>query len=899
MARIAGIRRLFRFPASEDQVRGDVHDEIAFHVEERTQELIARGMARDAARAAALREFGDVSEARVELEEIGRQRVRQIRRADWWSDLRQDLRYGVRSLLHARLFSLLAIVTLALGIGANAAVFGVLKSVLLDALPYREAERLVRVHGGLLKGAERRGSLSAGTISDIAERQRSFESLAGFVEFTTEVVYGANDGARIVRIASVEPGFFETLGVTPAQGRTFQNGEGSNGLAMLGVGEPTGRVAIVSHAAWRQLLAGDPDVLGRDVRIDGVPRAVIGVLPRDFVGPMGEADFYLAFDRGPVVAHPVFARGTGWLGLVARVKPGVTYEAAERDVAAIWDELAREYPSDNGSRSLETVPLRDAMVGDTRTPLLVLMASAGLVLFIACANLAAALLSRMLSRRKEFAVRMALGAGRGRLVRQVLTESTVLALAGGAVGLLVAELMLSLLRGLALPVLPDYVDLSLDRGAIAVTALLAVCTGLAFGIAPAFSVDRADAQATLRNETRGASESRRSRYLRGALVAGQIALCASLLAGTGLLARSLWAMTMAPLGFDPDGVLTAAVQLPLRDYATPAAHARFFDRFTERLRALPGVNAVAHASVVPTAVFSRTSFGMEGAPPGGVQPFVLSAVVSDDYFRTLRIPVRQGRTFDARDDADAPPAVVISESMARRYWSGGDALGARIRLGRRADASPVEIVGIVADVRNDRARSDAEPMLYRPMRQNQFSGVTFLVRTGGDPLMLVRPIERQLAALDSGLALQRVRTLGEVADHGLAARRLPVLLMTAFGALALLVASVGVYAMFASMAAAREREFGIRMALGSRPRAIARLLLQQGAGWMGAGLAGGALGIVMVVRLVRRLLYEVSPFDPFALGAAVAILIGCAAIALLIPLRRATHVDPMVALRAL
>jgi putative ABC transport system permease protein len=402
----------------------------------------------------------------------------------------------------------------------------------------------------------------------------------------------------------------------------------------------------------------------------------------------------------------------------------------------------------------------------------------------------------------------------------------------------------------------------------------------------------------LRDETRSSGESRRSRSLRGVLVAGQIAICVSLLTGAGLLARSLWAMTTAPLGFDADGVLTALVHLPSRDYPTPEARVRFREQFAERVRTLPGVDALAEASMAPTAVSSRVSFAIAGAPPSkGAQPFVLYSVVSDDYFRTLRIPVRGGRTFDTQDRAGAPPTVVISESMARRYWPAGEAVGARIRIGPNSNSPLIEVIGIVGDVRNDRARPDAEPIAYRSSRQSAGPRAVFLLRTRTDPLALVRPVERELAELDAGLALQRRTTLRALAAEGLAGRRLPVLLLAAFGALALLVASVGVYAMFSAMTAARERESGVRMALGSRPRAIAGLVLRQGATWIVVGLAGGALGIVLVVRLVRDLLYEVS-FDPTVLGAAVVTLAGCAAIALVVPVRRATRVDPMAALRA-
>jgi predicted permease len=890
---MARLFSLWRNLVHRNRVDRDLDEELGAAFELLVDERVRSGMHPDDARRAARLEMGS-------LESLKGQ-VRDQRAGAGVDTVFQDIRYTLRLFRRAPGFTAVAVVTLALGIGANAAVFGVVKSVLLDALPYADADRLVRVYGRLLDGSQERGPLSAGTIDEIAERQRSFESLAAFQTSPSDAVYGRDDVARIAKLAWVGPGFFESLGVAAALGRTFHHGDSASGLVPLTggqLGSDTARVVVLTHAAWQRLFAGDPNVLGRDLRINGIHRTVIGVLPRGFVGPMGEADFYFSFDLGPVIANPITVRRSQWLGLVGRLKPRVTHEAAQGEIAAIWADLVREYPQDNGSLGVSTMPLRDAMVGDTRTPLLVLMASAAFVLLIACANLAGALLSRSVSRRKEFAVRVALGAGRRRLVRQLLTESIVLAVAGGAAGLLLARVMLSFLRGLSMPALPAYAELSLDSSAVLVTSVLALCTGLGFGVAPALAADRVDAQSTLRAETRGASEGRRSRRLRGALVAGQMALCASLLAGAGLLARSLWEMTTAPAGFDPDGVLTATVRLPQRDYPTPETRARFLEQFAERLRTLTGVDAVATARSVPTAVPSRAGFTIEGAPPDDAQPFVLFTSVSDDYFRTLRIPLRQGRTFDAQDRAGAPPTVVISESMARRYWPRGEALGTRIRMGPDPTSPLMEVVGIVGDVRNDPARPDAEPMAYRSSRQIPAPIVRVLLRTQGDPLAQVRSVDRELAALDPGLPLDRAMTLRAVLGEGLAARRLPVMLMTGFGALALLLASVGVYAMFASMAVAREREFGVRMALGSRPHAIAGLMLRQGAGWMAAGLVGGALGIMLVVRLLRDLLYGVPPFDPIALGVAVVILIGCATVALLIPVRRATRVDPVVALRA-
>ncbi len=857
----------------------DLDEELHSAFELLVDEHVRSGMLWDDARRAARLDLG----SRESLKDG----VRDARAGAGVDILFQDIRYALRQSRRAPGFTAVAVVTLALGIGANAAIFGVVKSVLLDALPYTEADRLVRVYARFQDGTLDRVPLRAAIVHAIAARQRSFESLVAF-DSVRDAVYGSDDFARVVRIAWVEPRFFKTLGVPAALGRTFDDDDRAKGHVPASgaeIGPDTARVVVVSHAAWLGLFAGDPAILGRDIRINGLSRTVIGVLPRDFVAPNGNADFYFAFDLVPALAS-----GAGWLGVVGRLRPGTTQEAAQREIAAISADLARE--TENARAGLWAMPLRDAMVGSARTPLLVLLASAALVLLIACANLAGGLLSRSLSRRKEFAVRVALGAGRRRLVRQLLTESTVLALAGGATGLLLAQSMLSLLRGLARPVLPVYAELSLDPGAVVVTAVVAVCTGLVFGVVPALSIGRSDARGALRDEARGASEGRRPQRLRGVLVAAQMALCASLLAGAGLLARSLWEMATAPLGFDPAGVLTARVRLPTREYSTLERRARFHEQLTERLRHIGGVDAVAIANKAPTIDPRRDPFSFEGALKDAAP--VVYASVSDDYFRTLRIPVREGRTFDASDRGGVPPPAVISESMARRYWPTGRALGSRIRLA----GDLVTIIGIVGDVRNDLARSDAEPMAYRTNRQESTQRVAILLRTRGDPLALVKPLQRELAALDRSLPLQDAMTLDAAVGEGLASRRLPVMLMTAFGAVALLLASVGVYGMFAGMAAAREREFGVRMALGSRPSAIAGLMLRQGAGWMAAGLSGGALGMILVVRLLRGWLYGVPPFDLIALGGAVAILVGCGTVALLIPVRRATRVDPLVALRA-
>jgi predicted permease len=885
-----GIRRAFRLALRRPPIEQEVDAEIDFHLEMRVAELVERGMTPEAALAEARRRFGDTHEWRVAMSAVDRERVARSERAEWLSDLRQDLRFGARSALRAPLFTLLAVLTLALGIGANAAVFGVVKSVLLDALPYTDADRLVRVYGRFLDGSNDRGPLSAGTVTDIAQRQRSLVGTAAFATLPRESILSGGDEPRVVRVEWAEPKLFRVLGVNAALGRTLRDDDA--------VGD-TAFTVMVTYDAWQQLLGGDPGVVGGTIRINGISRTVAGVLPRGFVGPGGDVDFYYPLDVRLLLRDPISARGSGWLGLVGRLEPGVTADAARSEIAAIGADLAREYPRDNGSITLSTVPLRDSMVGDTRAPLLVLMASAGLVLLITCANLAAALLSRTISRRKEFAVRVALGAGQGRLVRQLLTESALLAFVGGVAGIALAALGLSMLRRLASRALPSYADLSLDPGALVFTFVLALLTGIAFGLMPALSARRSNTQSTLRDESRGASESRQSRRLRGVLVAAQIALCVSLLAGAGLLIRSLAALTSASLGFDPGGVLSVNVQLPADSYRSPEQQESFFERLEEQLRALPGVTGVADASALPTAVMQRNGIRVIGAPPpsDNVLPFALYANVSDDYFRTMEIPLRSGRVFGREDAAAAPPTVIISESMARRFWPQGDALGAQLRMGPDPNSTPLTVVGIAGDVRNDPARPDAEPITYVSERQDVRPSRFLFVRTSGDPLALVRPIRSALASLDPNVPMRNAIPLSAFLSDALTGRRLPVVLMTAFGALALLLASVGVYAMFAAMAAAREQEFGIRVALGSTPREIASLVLRQGGVWMVAGLVGGAAGVVVVARLVSGLLYGVRPFDPVTLGVTLLAVVACAMVALLVPVRRATRVDPITTLR--
>jgi putative ABC transport system permease protein len=877
-----------KIPFVPSQPETEVDSELRFHLEARIQANIAAGMSPEQARQAAMERFGDVAGVRDECARILAEERKTLARREWFEDLGQDMRFAARSALHAPLFTALAVVTLALGIGANAAVFGVVKSVLLNSLPYADADRLMRIRSPIKALGEDRGALSAGTISDLRERQRSFSSLGVWAP-ERDMIYDPGDQPQIIKARWVEPALFTTLGVRPILGSVFTDDDGMR---------DTSFAVMIPWHTWQQTFGGAGDVVGKTVRLNNITRTVVGVLPRGFVMPEEGADYYMPLNMALYMTDPISVRGSHNFGMVGRLKPGVTAAAAGVELNTIGDELEKLYAKDNLGIGLMGRPLRDAIVGNTRTPLLVLLASAGLVLLITCANLAGALLSRTISRRKEFAVRVALGAGRGRLVRQLLTESALLSVAGAVAGVILAMVLLGMLRGLSLRAIPNYADLSLDAGAVLFTFGLALLTGLAFGLGPALSIGRADPQGTLRDETRGSTESVRSRRMRGMLVAGQIALCVSLLAAAGLLARSLWTIINAPMGFNAERLLTFTVPLPGR-YSTATTRLAFKEDFEQRLKVLPGVTGVAITGGMPTKIQNSNGIFLQSRPWEANEPvpFITTSRVNDGYFRTLGIPLVAGRTFNASDNATGAPVMVISEAFARKYFPNTDPVGQQVRYGPPNPNQPwTTVIGVVGNVRNNPLALAPEPMMFFSQRQQPF-GEAFAIRTSGDPKALIAAVRATLKAIDPGLPMYQVKTMEELVAEGFAAQKLPVLLMGAFGLLALLLASVGVYAMFTSMAAAREREFSVRIALGASRGSVAGLVLRQGGRWMLIGLAIGAAGIYLAARLVSTQLHGVPAFDPLTIGAAVLVLLACAGVALMVPVRRATLADPITVLR--
>ena len=702
----------------------ELDEEIQFHLDMQTEKNVRLGMSPEEARRAALVRFGGTERIKEEARDEYRSRPLE--------DFVQDLRYGVRSALGAPLFTLLAVLTLALGIGANAAVFGVVKSVLLDALPYADADRLVRIYAQKLDGTLKRSGVSAGAVGDFTARQRSFTQLAAFFNGTADTTYNSETGPRVLKLALVGGNFFQTLGVAPILGRTLSEADCATGA----------RVTMLSYAAWRRELGGDPDVVGRTLRLNGNPWQVVGVLPRGFVGPMGDADLWLPLDLGPTLRDPIHARRRHWLGLIGRLAPGATVEGAQRDFAAISAGLSRQHPDSDAGLTTTAESLRDAMVGDTRTPLLVLMASAGLVLLITCANLAAAMLSRTLSRRQEFAVRVV---ARRRAADdscgKLLTESTMLALAGGVAGILLAVLGLAVIR--KLPCRRCHRTRAGDRSRHGARHLpdraghrARVRRGAGAlrrphghpGHAPRGSARRqrepADAAAA-RRPGGGADRALRQPARRGGAAGPQPV-------GDGHRAARLRSGRRAG-GDHP-------VRNPQDDDEKLAA--RFYEELEEHLRALPGVTGVASVERAPGASDEHQRARDRGRhrPAGEGQPFITYASVSDGYFRMLGIPLLRGRTFGPVDRPDTPRAIVISQTMARRYWPKGDAIGARIRLGPDLEGPWSEVVGIVGDVRNDPARPEPEPMSYGVETAGSRASA-FLLRTQSDPLALLHPFQ--------------------------------------------------------------------------------------------------------------------------------------------------------------
>ena len=794
-----------------------------------------------------------------------------------------DIRLAIRSLMRAPGFALVAVLTLALGIGANAAVFSVVDGVLLKPMPFQQPDDLVMVWEHNLARDRRTNVVSPGNYVHWRERQTSFTDMAAL--FRTSVNLTEGDTPEELRTQIVTEPFFRVLGVSPAMGRAFTPDED----------KPPRSKMIISHGLWQRRFAGDRGVLGRKISVGGEPMEIIGVMPAGFQFLDRDVDVWMPIALPPEARNP---RGRS-IRVVARLKPGVALERAHAEMRAIHDQLASEFPNTNKGWSANVQPLGEHVAGDLRPTLLVLLGAVGFVVLVACANVASLLLARAAARHREIAVRTALGASWGRLARQALAESLTLSVLGGIAGLVLAYWLLRLLlaaaeRGLTLP---RAHEIGLDARVLAFTALVCIVTGILFGLAPALWSRRASVTDSLKDAGRGGTSAKAARA-RGILVVAEIALAIVLLTGAGLMLRSFSKLMAVEPGFDSSRVMTFSVSLPPARYA--AKSPMFFEQLNERLRALPSVTAVGGVSFLPmTGPASATSYMIEGQTPvdAGARPVTEVRVITGDYFTVMGIPLKAGRLFNADELRQPRRVVIISEAMARQAFPGADPIGQRVSISW-TDSAPQEVIGVVGDIRHANLGEPTRPMIYWPHVHTQYTTMWPVVRTSGDPSAVAALARAEVLRLDPSQPIANVRTLEEIVSVSVAQPRLIARLLAVFAAVALILAAIGIYGVVAYSVSQRTREIGIRMALGATPGRIVRLIVGHGAMLAGAGIAVGVPAALLLARGMESMLFETPPSDPATVGGVALVLTATAIAACLVPLRKALRVHPSEALRS-
>ena len=807
--------------------------------------------------------------------------------------LLQDLKYGLRMLAKSPGFTAVAVLTLALGIGANTAIFSVVDAVLLRPLPFRDPDRLVVVQQKWMGGG---GDLSAGDFIDVARLNHDLEGMAAYRMGSFNMTSGERPERVQGAIATVN--LFDVLGVRPILGRDFLPEDG---------GPAGNRVVLLSYGLWTRRFGENAAVPGQKVNLNGEPYTVVGVMPRGMEFPEG-AEVW-ATPRYAVPEHPLrpnvdpaTLRGAHYFSDVGRLRAGVSLDHARADVTAVMRQIAQEHP-DSDLRETDgawLVTLHDDQVGNVRPALLVLLAAVGMVLLIACANVANLILARGTARRKELAIRGALGAARARIVRQLLTESLLLAMFGGTLGVLVAFWGYASLAALVPAEIRSFVPVSLDARVLVFALGISLLAGVIFGLAPALESSGPELQEALKEGGRTSTLGSGRHRVQHLLVVSETALALVLLIAAGLLIKSFMRLSAVSLGFDPRNLLTLQLALPEARYPQPAQKSAFVQRALANLQALPGVSSACVVSRLPlNPGGSRRGIQIEGrsySPASPVEDLSPDySVVSSEYFRTLGIPLLAGRVFTLRDDARAPRVVMVNRAMARRFWSGGNPVGKRIKIGN-AD-SWMEIVGVTGDVhQRDMARPPA-PMMYAPYAQDPWPFMDVAVRAAADPAALATTAERAIQDVDREEPVYHVRTMEQVAASSLLPRRFQMVLLGLFAALALSLAAVGIFGVISFSVSQRTHEIGIRMALGADPGAVLRLVVRQGMLLALVGVGVGLAAGFALTRFLATLLYGVQPTDAATFAGVTAVLIGVALLACYIPARRATKVDPMVALR--
>ena len=808
----------------------------------------------------------------------------------------QDLRYGLRMLAKSPGFTAVAVLTLALGIGANTAIFSVVKAVLLHSLPFKNPDRLVYLRNTV--AGERSNPLSYPDYLDLRAQSHSFSEMAACAD-AEFILSGKEESERIFGEQATDS-YFPLLGVAAIKGRTFLPEESATPM--------THPVAVIGYGLWQRRFGSDPDILGKQVRLNNANFTIVGVAPRGFRGFTDTAEVWI-----PVVMHDaawpqtakfdfVHSRDVHWIKVLAALAPAVSLEQARPEMATIGVQLAKAYPNEDKDRGVAIQSAKEVFTGDFRAPLLVLLAAVGFVLLIACANVANLLLTRLASRQREISIRLALGAGRGRLLRQFLTEALLLSVAGALAGFLLAAWGLDLLVSILPVSFPSFTRIHLDGGVLAFTSLLMLGTAVLLGVLPAFGAGRENLQDALKEGAKGTA-GRHGRRLGGLLVVSEVALALLLLAGAGLLLKSLGRLLEANPGFRPDHLLTLRFYVPDRKYDGDGRN-RFGPELAQKIAALPGVESAAVTFIDPFkwGGFSR-GFTLEGHAPTPTedQDATTYQESGPGYFQTMGVPILAGRDFTMRDTLDAPRVVIVSESFARRFWPGENPIGKRIHYGPLPSKYPwMEVVGEVGNLKFNSLRDDpqAERVFYGPLLQSEvIMNMSLIVRTRPAPELMIPALRDAIQKMDSDIPVYNVATLDERMREDSAETRSYALLLAFFAGLAVALAAVGIYGVMAFAVEQRTHEIGIRMTLGAQPQGVLRMVVGDGLYLAGLGLAAGLAAAFALTRLMAGLLYGVSATDPATFAAVALLLAGVAVAACWIPARRAMRVDPIVALR--
>jgi putative ABC transport system permease protein len=855
-----------------EAVHREIDEEMRFHLDMRAEEYVRKGMSPEQAKREAERRFGHLTR----IKETGYE----VRGGGQLETLWKDLRYGARTLLKQPGFTLIAVLTLGLGIGANTAIFSVVNAVLLRPFPYRAPERLVILQDRGSSGA------SYPNFADWRAQSKVFDSISAVRGNESYNFTGAGEPERVQgRIVSAE--FFSTLGIEPVLGRDFVAEEDRQGA---------GPAAILSYGFWQRRFGADRGVIGKQLTLNNQSFTVVGVTPANFQYGT-EADVTVPIGLS---AERFRKRGADpGVEVVARLKPDVSQRQAEAELNLIAEGLEQQYPESNKGRRVLLTPLHESFVGDVRQPLLILLGSVGLVLLIACANVANLLLVRSSGRRKEMALRVALGAGRWRIIRQLLTESVLLAMSGAALGVLLAFWGTSFISSQLPDGIPRLQEARVDAPVLVFTLALSLVTGLLFGLVPALQSSRPNLTEGLKEGERGSSGPRQR--LRSVLVVGEVALTLTLLVGAGLLIQSFRRALQVDPGFEAQNLLTMQVSV---NNSEGQQVANFFEQLQQKVSNLPGVKSVAVSNGLPFGVANFPTFIIEGRPQTENKPSGIRYTVSPDYFQTLGIGLVRGRLFTAQDTRESPQVVVIDEVLARQYFPDEDPIGRRLK--QSPDSPSLEIVGVVRHVENqslDR-QGKVPAQFYTNFNQIPLQSlpgsvrrINLLTRTEVEPLSLASAVRGQVAALNKDQAVFNVRTMEQIVTQSVAPRRFSMLLLAVFAAVALLLASVGIYGVMSYVVAQRTHEIGIRMALGARGRDVSWMVIGMGMKLALAGVALGLMCALAMTRVMETLLFGVSATDPVTFVAIALILTGVTSLACFVPARRATKVDPIIALR--